>query len=251
MSLADIPLIIARDIDFRHGEDVVLSAVSFEIFPGDYVGILGANGSGKTTLIKLIVGLLEPTGGSIKLFGDDPRVFRGWDQIGYVPQHVFKNDQNFPATVEEIVASGFGRDERRLSVVERRSYMEQALESARVAHVRHRRIGELSGGEQQRTFIARALATRPKLLILDEPTTGIDRTSEQEFYALLKRLNDDGMTILLISHDLDAIAREVKRVMCLNQALVYFGVPEGLHQPGTLETMYGDGKQVLFHNHEH
>lgn len=251
MSLVDTPLVTAHDLGFRHGEASVLSGVSFEIFLGDYVGILGANGSGKTTLIKLIVGLLEPSSGKIELFGDDPRVFRGWDQVGYVPQHVFKNDQNFPATVEEIVASGFGRDERRLSVPERRSCMEQALESARVAHVRHRRIGELSGGEQQRAFIARALATRPQLLILDEPTTGIDRTSEREFYALLKRLNDDGMTILLISHDLDAVAREVKQVMCLNRTLVYFGAPEGLRHPGTLETMYGDGKQVLFHGHEH
>lgn len=251
MSLADTPLIAAQNMNFRHGEELVLSEISFQILSGDYVGILGANGSGKTTLIKLIVGLLEPTSGELQLFGDNPRVFRGWDQVGYVPQHVFKNDQNFPATVEEIVESGFGRDERRLSSLERRSCMEQALESARVTRVRHRRIGELSGGEQQRTFIARALATRPKLLILDEPTTGIDRTSEQEFYALLKRLNDDGMTILLISHDLDAIGREVKQVMCLNQTLVYFGAPEGLRHPETLETMYGDGKHVLFHGHEH
>lgn len=251
MSLADTPLITARDVDFRQGEGLVLSAISFQIFLGDYVGILGANGSGKTTLIKLIVGLLEPTSGDIQLFGDNPRVFKGWDQVGYVPQHVFKNDQNFPATVEEIVASGFGQDERRLSAPERHECMEQALESARVEHVRHRRIGELSGGEQQRTFIARALATRPQLLILDEPTTGIDRTSEKEFYALLKKLNDNGMTILLISHDLDAIAREVKQVMCLNRTLVYFGTPEGLRRPGTLDTMYGDGKQVLFHGHEH
>ena len=251
MSLADAPLITAHDIHFRHGEEFVLSEISFQIFSGDYVGVLGANGSGKTTLIKLIVGLLEPTQGDIQLFGDNPRVFRGWDQVGYVPQHVFKNDQNFPATVEEIVASGFGRDERRLSSSEQLVSMEQALNSARVMHVRHRRIGELSGGEQQRTFIARALATRPRLLILDEPTTGIDRTSEREFYTLLKQLNDAGMTILLISHDLDAIAREVKQVMCLNRTLVYFGAPEGLHHPKTLDTMYGDGKQVLFHRHEH
>ncbi len=251
MSLADTPLITARDIHFRHGEEFVLSEISFQIFAGDYVGVLGANGSGKTTLIKLIVGLLEPTQGDIALFGDNPRVFRGWDQVGYVPQHVFKNDQNFPATVEEIVASGFGRDERRLSASDRLVFMEQALDSARVMHVRHRRIGELSGGEQQRAFIARALATRPQLLILDEPTTGIDRTSEREFYALLKKLNDAGMTILLISHDLDAIAREVKQVMCLNRTLVYFGAPEGLRHPKTLDTMYGDGKQVLFHGHEH
>lgn len=251
MSVADAPLIAALDVHFRHGEESVLSALSFQIFAGDYVGILGANGSGKTTLIKLIVGLLEPSSGEIQLFGDNPRVFRGWDQVGYVPQHVFKNDQNFPATVEEIVASGFGRDERRLAALERQTCVEQALESARVAQVRHRRIGELSGGERQRTFIARALATRPQLLILDEPTTGIDRTSEREFYALLKKLNDSGMTILLISHDLDAIAREVKQVMCLNRTLVYFGAPEGLRHPGTLETLYGDGKQVLFHGHEH
>lgn len=228
-----------------------MSRVSFAVNEGDYVGILGANGSGKTTLIRLIVGLLAPSSGEVRLFGEDPRIFRGWEKIGYVPQHVFKNDQNFPATVEEIVASGLGMDERRSSREARSACIESALLSARVEHVRERRIGELSGGEQQRTFIARALATKPRLLILDEPTTGIDRTSEQEFYALLRRLNSEGMTILLISHDLDAVAREVGQVLCLNRSLVYFGKPEALHQQETLEGMYGDEKRVLFHRHEH
>jgi len=251
MSVVSNPLIAAHSVSFQRGEEFILSDVSFEIFSGDYVGILGANGSGKTTLIQLIVGLLKPYSGELYLFGERPSVFRGWDKIGYVPQHVFKNDQNFPATVEEIVTSGLGKDEQQLSRQAQKVCVDKALASAHVAHVRTRLIGELSGGEQQRTFIARALATEPELLILDEPTTGIDRTSEREFYALLTQLNTAGMTILLISHDLDAVAREVKQVMCLNRRLVYFGKPETLHQSDTLEKMYGDGKQVLFHSHEH
>lgn len=247
----DTPIIAADGMTFRYGEEDILTDVSFEIAAGGYVGILGANGSGKTTLIKLIVGLLMPVSGSIRLFGSNPRIFRGWDQVGYVPQHVFKNDQNFPATVEEIVASGLGSDERRLSKIERQACIDRAIASARVGHVAKRRIGELSGGERQRAFIARALATEPRLLILDEPTTGIDRTSEREFYALLKQLNDEGMTILLISHDLDAVSREVKQVLCLNRRLVYFGAPEKLRSSETLAEMYGDDKQALFHSHEH
>ena len=247
----DEPIIVADGMSFRYGPEDILTDISFEIPAGGYVGILGANGSGKTTLIKLIVGLLTPAAGTLRLFGSDPRLFRGWEQVGYVPQHVFKNDQNFPATVEEIVASGLGSDERRLSKIERKTCIERALAEASVEHVAKRRIGELSGGEQQRTFIARALATQPRLLILDEPTTGIDRTSEREFYALLKELNDKGMTILLISHDLDAVSREVKQVLCLNRRLVYFGTPAALRSSETLQEMYGDGKQALFHSHEH
>lgn len=245
------PVITATDIAFRYGEDTVLEDVSFVIPRGDYVGILGANGSGKTTLIKLIVGLLEPSSGTVRLLGEDPRVFRGWDQVGYVPQHVFKGDQNFPATVAEVVGSGLGNDERHLSSDERKACILQAMDAARVSYVSDRLIGELSGGERQRVFIARALATRPRLLILDEPTTGIDQASEREFYALLKRLNDEGMTIVLISHDLDAVTREVKQVLCLNRKLVCFGKPEVLRFPETLREMYGDEKQVLFHLHEH
>ncbi|MBP5993307.1 MAG: metal ABC transporter ATP-binding protein [Candidatus Moranbacteria bacterium] len=247
----DEPIIVADGMSFRYGPEDILTDISFEIPAGGYVGILGANGSGKTTLIKLIVGLLTPAAGTLRLFGSDPRLFRGWEQVGYVPQHVFKNDQNFPATVEEIVASGLGSDERRLSKIERKACIERALAAARVEHVAKRRIGELSGGERQRAFIARALATQPRLLILDEPTTGIDRTSEREFYALLKELNDKGMTILLISHDLDAVSREVKQVLCLNRRLVYFGTPAALRSSETLQEMYGDGKQALFHSHEH
>lgn len=249
--MSDAPIIVADGMSFRYGAEDILTDVSFDIPAGGYVGILGANGSGKTTLIKLIVGLLSPDSGTLRLFGSDPRLFRGWEQVGYVPQHVFKNDQNFPATVEEIVASGLGSDERRLSKIDRTACIERALEAARVGHVAKRRIGELSGGERQRAFIARALATQPRLLILDEPTTGIDRTSEQEFYALLEQLNHKGMTILLISHDLDAVSREVKQVLCLNRRIVYFGAPEALRSSETLRDMYGDNKQALFHSHEH
>ena len=251
MPMNDEPIIVADGMSFRYGPEDILTDISFEIPAGGYVGILGANGSGKTTLIKLIVGLLTPAAGTLRLFGSDPRLFRGWEQVGYVPQHVFKNDQNFPATVEEIVASGLGSDERRLSKIERKTCIDRALAAARVEHVAKRRIGELSGGERQRAFIARALATQPRLLILDEPTTGIDRTSEREFYSLLKELNDKGMTILLISHDLDAVSREVKQVLCLNRRLVYFGTPAALRSSETLQEMYGDGKQALFHSHEH
>lgn len=245
------PIIECEHLSFRFGEEVILDDISFEVASGDYIGILGPNGSGKTTLIKLILGLLSPTDGVARIFNADPRTFRGWAKVGYVPQNVFKNDQNFPATVWEIVESGLGEDERSLSRENRDTCIQTALDSARVAHVAKRRIGELSGGERQRAFIARALATKPELLILDEPTTGIDRQSEREFYALLAELNKKGMTIMLITHDLDAVTREVKSVLCLNRRLVCFGNPAELRGAGTLEDMYGTGKQPLFHPHEH
>jgi zinc transport system ATP-binding protein len=217
--------------------------VSFAIQAGDYVGLVGANGSGKTTLLRVLLGLVEPSEGSVKLFETPVNNFRSWQKIGYIPQNVFRGDANFPATVEEVVASGnFGNDQEA---------MRRAMERADITRLRKKRIGVLSGGERQRVFIARALMSEPELLILDEPTTGIDAAAEEKFYNFLAELNRSGMTIILVSHDLEAIAREVKTVLCLNRRLICFGAPESLRSEEVLSAMYGQGKQMIHHGLGH
>lgn len=253
MSIVREPIIQCENVSFRYGEEEALSDISFSVRAGDYVGLVGSNGSGKTTLLKILLGLLEPTSGRVKLFGKALDEFRQWEKVGYVPQHVFRGDMNFPATVQEVVESGHLRARTDAFCKFGKSSCEavsRALERAGVSHVAGKRIGELSGGERQRVFIARALVSQPELLVLDEPTTGIDAASEAQFYRFLKDLNEDGLTIILVSHDLEAVAREVKTVLCLNRRLVCAGTTEHLKSPEVLKKMYGESKQMITHTHE-
>jgi zinc transport system ATP-binding protein len=247
-------IIEAENIFFRYAEEEVLQDVSFAVAPGDYVGLVGANGSGKTTLIRVLLGLTLPTGGNVKLFGTPIGIFREWQKIGYIPQNVFRGDMNFPATVEEVVASGcIGMRLFTLRGFNDDNYkkVREALKRADIEHLMKKRVSELSGGERQRVFIARALVSEPELLILDEPTTGIDASAEERFYAFLAELNRSGMTIMLVSHDLEAIAHEVKTVLCLNRRLICFGAPESLRSQEVLNALYGQGKQMIHHGSGH
>ncbi len=246
-------IVECEHVDFRYGEDRVLSDVSFALRRGEYAGLIGGNGSGKTTLLKIILGLLEPESGTAKVFGVSIGSFREREKIGYVPQYVFRGDLGFPATVREVIESGhlksvdfwcrFGS--------KRCDDVEAAAERAGVSHLLDRRIGELSGGERQRAFVARALVSWPELLVLDEPMTGIDAETEEKFYSFLGELNTSGMTIILVSHDLEAVARQVKTVICLNRRLVCFGRPESLESGETLRALYGSEKQKVYHTHTH
>jgi len=252
MSEINHSIVSVENIGFSYGTDAVLKNITFDIEKGDYVGIVGSNGSGKTTLLKILLGLTVPVEGSVKLFGTPLEEFREWNQIGYVPQNVFRGDLNFPATVSEVVESGHlqagGKDLFRFGACD---VVMNALKRAGIEHLHKKRIGELSGGERQRVFIARALVSNPLLLVLDEPTTGIDTTTEEMFYDFLDELHRSGITILLVSHDLEAIARQVKTVLCLNRRLVCYGSPANLQNPEILKAMYGTEKNILHHEHKH
>jgi zinc transport system ATP-binding protein len=240
---------------FHYDSKPAVENVTFSIGLGDFAAILGPNGSGKTTLIKLALGLEKPTRGTVTLLDQRPDRFRGWDQVGYVPQTVSGVEAQFPATVQEIVAQGLYRGFDPLAVLRPNNQAElgQALETTGIADLRSRRVSSLSVGQQQRTLIARALVRNPRLLVLDEPVAGVDAAGQEQIYEMLSRLNKDtGITILIISHDIGAVLREATTVACINRTLVFHGPPHRLTQKEISE-LYGLPMDVLLHDvlHEH
>ena len=208
------PLIEIKNMDLAYQKQVVLSNVSLSVFEHDFIGIIGPNGGGKTSLVKAILGLIKPIRGSIRLSLERSK-------IAYLPQGS-KIDENFPITVKEVIASGLehglkiglGKSRNRLGKVEK------ALEAVGLEALHSRSIGELSGGELQRTMLARAIISSPDLLVLDEPDTHVDNLFEKELYTLLKDLNKD-ITILLVSHDIGTISPYIKTIACVNRNLHY------------------------------
>ncbi|MFY9463407.1 MAG: metal ABC transporter ATP-binding protein [Candidatus Sungiibacteriota bacterium] len=222
-------------ISFSYGNNEVLRDITFAIHRGDYLGVVGPNGAGKTTLLKIMLGLLTPSAGQVKIFGTEVRDFKEWPRIGYVPQKALNFDTHFPATVGEVVLMGrfAKRGLFRFVAKEDKIAMQDALKTAEMWQYRDRLIGDLSGGEQQRVFIARALVTAPEIIFLDEPTTGVDAKSQEEFYALLRKLNREAQTTLvLVSHDIDRVLGEAMHIACIDRTLVCHGSPEDYRSEG-------------------
>lgn len=217
-------IIEIRNVSFSYNGHEVLNDINLTIHHGDYLGLVGGNGSGKTTLIKIILGLLRPASGTIELFGKNITDFKDWSKIGYVPQKATSFDDNFPATVEEVVLMGrFGHRGlfHRLRQSDREKARE-ALEKVELWQHRERLIGDLSRGQQQRVFIARALATEPKILFLDEPTVGVEKNIKDDFYALLKKLNERmHLTVVLVTHDIEGMAHEAMHVACIDHTIFF------------------------------
>jgi zinc transport system ATP-binding protein len=227
-------IIQIKNVWFSYNAKTVLQDVSLDIQPGDFIAMIGPNGGGKTTLLKLMLGLLRPDQGSIKVLGGPTE--KASHHIGYVPQDVHIN-RSFPITAIDVVLMGKLRPDRRWrfsSAQDRREALD-ALERMEIAACANSKIDALSGGQRQRVFIARALVAQPKILLLDEPTASIDARGQAEFYRLLKALNKD-ITILVVSHDLVAISTHVKSVACVNKSLHYHNQAEITGE--MLEEMY-------------
>ena len=208
-----------KDVWFAYNGQTVLEDVSLDIRQGDFIAMIGPNGGGKTTILKLLLGLLKPNRGSIRVLGDSTE--KASHHIGYVSQDVHLN-RRFPITSLDVVLMGnLGPNKRwgRSTIQDRREAL-GALERMEVETFADSKIGELSVGQRQRVLIARALVTKPKVLLLDEPTASIDAKGQAEFYRLLKELNED-ISILVVSHDLVAISTYVKSVACVNKRLHY------------------------------
>jgi len=199
-----------KNVSFAYGKEPVLANVNCDIAEGEYVALVGHNGSGKTTLLQLVLGLLIPQKGKIELFGIESVRFKEWSFIGYVPQYSPLRAAQTPLRVDEVVGME----------TKNKSEIGKALEAVGMRSHMHSLIKELSGGQQQRVFIARALVKRPKLLILDEPTVGVDQTTQDTFYDLLDEFNKKyGMTIILVSHDLHTVSHRVQKVMQLDRKM--------------------------------
>lgn len=213
----DKSVIEITHVDFAYNGDLILEDVVLTVKEGDFLGVVGPNGSGKSTLLKIILGLIHPLRGRVRVFGQSPE--RARHLIGYVPQHA-DLDASFPISVTDVVLIGrLGRapllgSYRKID----QQAAQEAMQRAEIYDLRNSRFGTLSGGQKQRVLMARALVGKPELLLLDEPTASIDGRVEQDIYELLKRLNQR-VTIILVSHDLGFISTYVNRVACVNRGL--------------------------------
>ena len=218
------PVVKADNVTYLRDGEPIIERFTFRIDQGQFVGVIGPNGGGKSTLIKLVVGLLRPSSGTLRVFGADPSARSARRRLSYVAQRGGSIDQQFPATVEEVVSSGLaGRSGRRwwLTTPSPTTAVDRALAALHIAHLRHRTLAGISGGERQRALIARALISKPDLLVLDEPSDGLDPESREQLFAILKKIKKErGVTILLVSHDVHAIAREADAALCLKHELV-------------------------------
>jgi len=218
-------LIEIKNVSFSYGDQEIIKDINLSIHKGDYLGIVGSNGSGKTTLLRIILGLLTPKKGVIKLFGQNISEFKDWSKIGYVPQKVTNFDNNFPVTVGEVVLMGrYGKLGlfHKIKEIDKQKANEALINVGMLDYHNHP-IGDLSGGQQQRVFIARALAGDPKILFLDEPTVGVEKDVKEKFYSLLHDLNEKlELTIVIITHDIESMANEAMHVACINNNTLVF-----------------------------
>lgn len=222
-------------VDFAYAGQLVLKQIDLRIERGSTVGVIGPNGGGKTTLVRLMLGLIQPTRGKIQVEGMSPRqAVRRGDVVGYLPQNP-RVPEDFPVNVRQVVRLGLAGKAGMFRPYAREDldFADAMLQRVGMADLADQPVGELSGGQLQRVLIARALAARPKLLLLDEPTTGIDQSGQQRFIEFLSNLKKElGLTVVIVSHDLRAVSAMSDRIACLNVTLHYHDVPE--HLPAEL-----------------
>lgn len=247
----EVKAVDVRDLTVWLSDQPVLEELSFDVRQGTFVGVIGPNGAGKTTLLRVLLGLVRTYRGNVTVFGLPPdRMGAQRHAIGYVPQRS-DFDRRFPARVLDVVmmgrvaCRGLGR---RLTREDRRAAL-ASLEMVGAADLAHRPIGELSGGQQQRVFLARALCSHTRLLLLDEPNTGLDLPSQSQFYELLDRLRrKNGLTVMVVSHDLSMIARYADRILCINRRMHVHGSPSEVLESGLLDRAYGcEFERVTLH----
>ena len=237
-----------KNLTVSYGACVAIENVSLKVSEGEYLGIMGPNGGGKSTLLKAILGLVPAQSGEIKIFGSDMKKNR--QCIGYVPQHT-SVDRKFPISALEAVMCAFLKGGLhpffKFDAKKREAALEK-LKTVGLENLKGRQLCELSGGELQRLLIARALASEPSVLLLDEPAASVDPASREKIYRLLAELNKN-ITIVMVTHDMAAVASEVRRLACLNRTLVYHGAPR--LDEGVVKELYGCPVDLIAHGLPH
>jgi zinc transport system ATP-binding protein len=218
------PLIKVHDITAGYGEKIALEHASFTIYDHDYLGIIGPNGGGKTTLMRVILGLKKPMSGTVEYFKDGHQVKE--IMMGYLPQYN-SIDQAFPISVDEVILSGLSRQKRFLRpyTKQQRQQVAETIDRMELTGLEKRPIGALSGGQLQRVLLARAVVSRPDVIMLDEPNTYIDKRFQEQMYQMLADLNKES-AIVIVSHDIAETLANVKHVACVNRKLHYHESPD-------------------------
>lgn len=234
-----------RNVSLGYNQHTILEDVSLTIEQGDYIGLAGPNGAGKSTLIKGILGLLPTLTGEIKLFDTQQKNFREWSKVGFLPQKPPETIFGFPGTVKEVVSLGLISQKSWPKLLEKRDHQKvsEILKKLHIDHVASLPLSELSGGQQQRVFLARALVSNPEILILDEPTNALDPKVRNEFFETLRDLNQEGVTIILISHDTSSLGEYASKLLYLDRKVVFFGTFKEFCKTNEMNDFFGH------HNH--
>jgi zinc transport system ATP-binding protein len=252
--MSTIDVLSVHELFFQYNSTEILTNISFRLQAGDYLGIVGPNGSGKSTLIKLILGLLPPSKGTVELFRGIMTDFFDWHKVGYLPQRINSFNPHFPATVREIVGLGLLSSKsypRRITKYDEKA-INNALGLMDILDIKNKLIGELSGGQQQRVLIARALVNEPELLILDEPTTALDPEAREKFFSTLKDLNEHKrVTLIIITHDIGTIGKYASRLLYLDKQVVFYGGFDDFCASSEMASYFGEYSQhVICHRHD-
>jgi zinc transport system ATP-binding protein len=246
-------IIEVKNLSFGYDAREILSGIDFTLAQGDFAGIIGPNGSGKSTFLKLLLGLLRPTGGSISLFGVPSHKFRDWPKIGYLAQ---KNQfhTGFPASVYEVVASSLYSQTGVMHTLSRqqKERVRSALSIVGLLSMERSPISHLSGGQQQRMHLARVLVNNPEILLLDEPSSGMDTASENAMYELLHTLNKEkNISIVMVTHDITAVTAHAGRMLCMSDGrMTEHDVSAGVSDD-FLSSLYGHSVHAHVHSDEH
>ena len=247
------PIVEIQHVDFAYRDQLVLKHLDLNIDRRSTLGLIGPNGAGKTTLVQLLLGLLAPTRGTIRIDGRNPRdAIRQGDVIGYLPQRPGV-PVGFPINVRQLVRLGLAGKTGMLRSMSKAdlAFVDELLQRVGIEELADTPVGSLSGGQLQRALIARALAPKPKLLLLDEPTTGIDRAGQQRFIESIAQLKQSmDLTIVIVSHDLRAVSAMSDRIACLNVTLHYHDVPERV-PPELIYGMFACDLQAMGLGHVH
>jgi len=247
-------IIESENISVHYGQTEALKGISFIIETGDFIGLAGPNGAGKTTLVKAILGLLPISKGKIKLFGKDREDFTEWGRIGYLPQKNSTINTLFPATVDEVVMLGLLSQKKWPRRMNKNDLIrtDEVLQELGIYNLKKRMLSELSGGQQQKVFLARAIISNPEVLIFDEPSTALDPESRNDFFKMINKLNKEkGVAIILITHDTGYIGNYANKLLYIDRKLVHFGeISEFCPSDRNKSCFERSDHHIIWHQHD-